>query len=533
MAPLFFQTLTEVDDSVSVATGATFSVIMSPDGIRCCRKHPHMQLKDGIFACPACDSDFLQNQAMLKQKKDSLLSIYNQIEKEGKKENNINPTMMVLRSPSQQRTQDDKVSETSYTAAPQRATIDSFSAVPSSSREFNSGRQMHNSTVYDYDFSPPFTNNGNMSSSTASRSSDMISSFPSTMVEPSSVEGRLPPQQTNHSSFSTIQQRQQYPFDAFTMQMQRMQHMQDWMLMKKEQEAQTLRKQVEEQNQALHKNAIQLALLRGEYQYQEDRMEYEIKLSRYSMAQKEENVDQKGEQWQKETPVEPPQAQSLPISSANFTSEFEHPKKKGEENMYTSKPRNTKQPKGYTPGFQMIGIDIDVNDTASNAVPSNEELTLGTLMQRQISWIASKGGDRFKPRYIPQATSSQQDYDDKAVVGVSLSSTNIDQYECDGNKQIKQKLFKNQDQRDNRPDLNTLLEDQSVTGAHTVASSTYGEERSYVDDKSILDPYGYKCTFTGPILKSTKMPHGKGKMIYKKDKQKFEGQWRHGRLYGF
>jgi len=478
MAPLMLQARIEVDDNVSVATGATFSIITNPDGIRCCRKHPHMQLKDGMFACPICDSDFLQSQAMLKQKKDLLRFNINRIEEEEKKESNTNSTMMVLRS--QHRPQNDEVAK---------------------KHDFN----------------------------------NRMSSFPSTMAQPSLVVGYSTPpqQQTNHSSFPTAQQqRQQYPLDAFTMQMQRMQQMQDWMLMKKEKEAQTLRKKLEEQNQVLHQNAIQLALLKEKYQYQEDRMKCETKLLRDIMAHKRENSNKKGKQWQQEPPFEPSPAQSLPASSADFTAIPEHPSNKVGEKLHITKPRNTTQlEKGGTSCFKMIGTDIDVDDAASSAVPSNEELTLATLMQRQISWISSKGGDRFKPRYIPQATLLQQNNDEKVVADVTSSSTNIYQNECHGNKKIKQKMFK--DHRDNRTDLNTLLEDQSVAGKYTVASSTYGEDRFHVEDKSIVDPFGNKCNFTGPILKSTLMPHGKGKMIYKKDKERLEGQWRHGRLHGF
>lgn len=67
----------------------------------------------------------------------------------------------------------------------------------------------------------------------------------------------------------------------------------------------------------------------------------------------------------------------------------------------------------------------------------------------------------------------------------------------------------------------------------TVASSTYGDDRAKVVNKTILDPYGDKGTFTGIILRNTGMPHGQGKMLYEEDQRVFEGDWRHGRWHGY
>lgn len=67
----------------------------------------------------------------------------------------------------------------------------------------------------------------------------------------------------------------------------------------------------------------------------------------------------------------------------------------------------------------------------------------------------------------------------------------------------------------------------------TVASSTYGEDRQKVVNKSLLDPYGDKGTYTGVVLRSTGMPHGLGRMIYEEDGRIYEGDWRHGRWHGY
>lgn len=72
--------------------------------------------------------------------------------------------------------------------------------------------------------------------------------------------------------------------------------------------------------------------------------------------------------------------------------------------------------------------------------------------------------------------------------------------------------------------MNNPPDDEKSLG-QTVASSTYGEDRQKVVNKSILDPYGDKGTFTGVVLRSTGMPHGLGRMIYEEDGRIYEGDW--------
>jgi hypothetical protein len=71
--------------------------------------------------------------------------------------------------------------------------------------------------------------------------------------------------------------------------------------------------------------------------------------------------------------------------------------------------------------------------------------------------------------------------------------------------------------------------DDSASVGHTVASSTYGEDRQKVTRQDILDPYGDKGRYTGIVLRSTGMPHGPGLMEYEEDGRTYEGEWRHGR----
>lgn len=67
-------------------------------------------------------------------------------------------------------------------------------------------------------------------------------------------------------------------------------------------------------------------------------------------------------------------------------------------------------------------------------------------------------------------------------------------------------------------------EDNQSLG-QTVASSTYGEDRQKVVNKTLLDPYGDRGIYTGVVLRTTGMPHGLGRMVYEEDGRVFEGDW--------
>ena len=75
--------------------------------------------------------------------------------------------------------------------------------------------------------------------------------------------------------------------------------------------------------------------------------------------------------------------------------------------------------------------------------------------------------------------------------------------------------------------------DDNASVGHTVASSTFGEDRIKAQKQTIMDPYGDKGEYTGIILRSTGMPHGYGEMVYHEDKRTYAGEWRHGRWHGF
>jgi hypothetical protein len=65
---------------------------------------------------------------------------------------------------------------------------------------------------------------------------------------------------------------------------------------------------------------------------------------------------------------------------------------------------------------------------------------------------------------------------------------------------------------------------------HTVTSSTDGEERRMVKNRTLMDSYGDRGVYTGTVLRSTGLPHGIGRIVYEDDGRIYDGDWRHGKL---
>lgn len=66
----------------------------------------------------------------------------------------------------------------------------------------------------------------------------------------------------------------------------------------------------------------------------------------------------------------------------------------------------------------------------------------------------------------------------------------------------------------------------------TVASSTDGKHLHVVSNQLMLDPFGDGGRYSGVVLMSTKLPHGKGKLVYEDGRTHF-GDWQHGRWHGW
>jgi hypothetical protein len=91
--------------------------------------------------------------------------------------------------------------------------------------------------------------------------------------------------------------------DALTMQLQRMQSMQDWMLVQKEQECLTLKQELENARLQIQELRVENALLTEKLSQQEERMQQELKLIKLAAWQQQQHLQQNQQH------VQPPQNQ--------------------------------------------------------------------------------------------------------------------------------------------------------------------------------------------------------------------------------
>lgn len=87
-----------------------------------------------------------------------------------------------------------------------------------------------------------------------------------------------------------------------------------------------------------------------------------------------------------------------------------------------------------------------------------------------------------------------------------------------------QRSVKSSTVNDNEENDDDNNNDGNESDDFSMASSTEGEERSRLYKTSLIDPYGDRGTYTGVILRSTQMPHGRGRMIYDDDRT-YDGDW--------
>jgi hypothetical protein len=106
-----------------------------------------------------------------------------------------------------------------------------------------------------------------------------------------------------------------------------------------------------------------------------------------------------------------------------------------------------------------------------------------------------------------------------SVNSANNSSEEKDQFDVQDSKNLFTPKYSDPDEQQ------PILDDDNRSLGQTVASSTYGEDRQKVINKTLLDPYGDKGCYTGVVLRTTGMPHGLGRMVYEEDGRIYEGDW--------
>ena len=318
------------------------------------------------------------------------------------------------------------------------------------------------------------------------------------------------------------------PVDALTMQIQGLQRMQDWMLYQKEQECQELRKRLEDillENSSLR---VENARLSEKLTQQEQRMQHELKLikmahqqrlkkeqtaaassnpaataSRYTVSQQNSTSSSKSTGQLSEDgdlpSLQSPTRNNLPVG-LSFQKEIEIPMERPSPvitpNIQEKIKANDVTPSSTPSVASNPTSPLETINVGPSTVPLEENITMGSTMPTASYQRKVVQKNATTPKISPPKTA----YKSPAP------------------------LFSNNSK--------VSFADDNASVAQTVASSTFGEDRQYVENEKILDPYGDQGSYTGMVLKSTGMPHGKGKMLYTEDNRTFDGEWRHGRWHG-
>ncbi len=206
------------------------------------------------------------------------------------------------------------------------------------------------------------------------------------------------------------------------------------------------------------------------------------------------------------------------------------PKKTVDPHNYVWNNNNTtkKSPDKQTNGLKKT-ISDDNDKLLAIAKSSSEGIQLYPSIDESYSGGNKNGESNQSSKLPPKPTTPVPE----APMANNLSQTNHTM-----NASVSSDRFDpvyvapKTDKEENKEQVYSPNDDDGSLG-QTVASSTYGDDRVKVTNKTLLDPYGDKGTYTGVVLRNTGMPHGLGRMVYEEDRRVFEGDWRHGRWHGY
>ncbi|CAB9528198.1 whole genome shotgun sequence [Seminavis robusta] len=232
----------------SVITSGTFMVMTRPDGSRGCMKHPHLTLEG--WTCPECEKEFKQGQQALQARKANL---DNRLQALGD-----GPTPQQQQQQQQQQPPLPPGAHSPMGPMSIQAQQQALYGAAAANLAGHSPMQMTSALPYG---TLAHAGYGGM--------------MPPSLAGLNGVPGQSGPPSSTSSSTS---------LDTLALQINRMQQMQDWMLLQKEREVQMLRQELGEAQQNLHTIQMEHALLQEKMNQQKIQHEQELKYLQLSSA---------------------------------------------------------------------------------------------------------------------------------------------------------------------------------------------------------------------------------------------------------
>mmetsp|Transcript_10650 Transcript_10650/g.20512 ORF Transcript_10650/g.20512 Transcript_10650/m.20512 type:complete len:851 (-) Transcript_10650:179-2731(-) len=250
--------------------------VASGNGLFECPTHPQHKTSDPTSFCPLCESNWQTQRQELQAKRQS-------VEEQLQSLQNVDSAAAIL--------QDLQVSMKQWKP---EAEDD-----PSNSNTNNNG----NNNMPRNDFfgrtHPNNNNNNDNYKNNGNRGGGSGGDGPYQTYRPNSRQQQEPPPPSMNGPPSFFSP---FPYDqngggggqapqmqAFAMQLQSMQRMQDWMLWQKEQECQALRSNLEEMRTEVQQLRVDKALLQEKLYQQEERMKHELKLIKLAALQQQKS----------------------------------------------------------------------------------------------------------------------------------------------------------------------------------------------------------------------------------------------------
>jgi hypothetical protein len=204
--------------------------------------------------------------------------------------------------------------------------------------------------------------------------------------------------------------------DAFTMQMQRMQQMQDWMLWQKESELQQCRQQLDESQRELNQLRIDNALLTEKLTQQEQRMQHELKLIKLAAIQSRQKRAENQQQQQQPKQIVTVLSQPDPLWTP-------HPF--DDQNLFETESPNSNRhaslnniPDGSVTTTASKGDSDEGKDAFdSNSITWPSSGSVQRSKPTTPTAYKRKSGPLTTPRFVPHAKAPKADADDSSQPG--------------------------------------------------------------------------------------------------------------------